>query len=592
MSMASSRSTATSCICTRQVPLFVSLVRFIIFIFLILSGTYSRCEAADEDVYARQKPTVLLVLLARNKAHTLPYVLTQIQNLDYPKSRISLWVRSDHNVDKTVEVLQTWINDVQYLYHSVNFDYHKSPPFYHADENGLYQWSENRFWHMIKLKEEAKETAIRMWADFIWYVDCDVLFTNNQTLNILMAQQKILIAPMLETLGAYSNYWCGMTEKYYYQRTADYMPILERKKKGCFVVPMIHSCVLWDLRALKSQLLTFDPDKMDAYTGPVDDIITFAISAKLSNVTMHVLNTEAFGFLLYPLESENHLTDDYDQLSSLKLEVIVENPPLSVKPFLSKFIKTTVKDKLGFNEVYLINLLRRSERREKMLSMFNELGVDVKLLDAVDGRNLNASYLDRLGVHMLPEYLDPYHKRPLTMGEIGCFLSHYNIWKDVVENGHQMVLVFEDDIKFEPYFRKKLATLLFEVDKLQVDWDLIYLGRKRLLEKQEPLVPGSKSIVSVEYSYWTLCYMISLQGARKLLMADPLSKMVPVDEYLPIMFDKHPEVAWKGYFTNRNLKAYSAAPLLVYPTHYTGDKDYISDTEDSIGLSLQSKDEL
>jgi hypothetical protein len=38
---------------------------------------------------------------------------------------------------------------------------------------------------------------------------------------------------------------------------------------------------------------------------------------------------------------------------------------------------------------------------------------------------------------------------------------------------------------------------------------------------------------------------------------------------------------WKGYFPQRDLVALSAAPLLVYPTHYTGEKGYVSDTEDS-----------
>lgn len=32
---------------------------------------------------------------------------------------------------------------------------------------------------------------------------------------------------------------------------------------------------------------------------------------------------------------------------------------------------------------------------------------------------------------MLPGYKDPYSDRVLTRGEIGCFLSHYNIWKQV-----------------------------------------------------------------------------------------------------------------------------------------------------------------
>lgn len=44
---------------------------------------------------------------------------------------------------------------------------------------------------------------------------------------------------------------------------------------------------------------------------------------------------------------------------------------------------------------------------------------------------MNVSEIQSLGIHMLPGYSDPYHGRPLTKGELGCFLSHYNIWKEV-----------------------------------------------------------------------------------------------------------------------------------------------------------------
>lgn len=44
---------------------------------------------------------------------------------------------------------------------------------------------------------------------------------------------------------------------------------------------------------------------------------------------------------------------------------------------------------------------------------------------------MNTSQVEALGIQMLPGYRDPYHGRPLTKGELGCFLSHYNIWKEV-----------------------------------------------------------------------------------------------------------------------------------------------------------------
>lgn len=37
-------------------------------------------------------------------------------------------------------------------------------------------------------------------------------------------------------------------------------------------------------------------------------------------------------------------------------------------------------------QIYLVNLRRRPDRRDRMLFSFNELEVDVKVVDAVDGK--------------------------------------------------------------------------------------------------------------------------------------------------------------------------------------------------------------
>ena len=75
----------------------------------------------------------------------------------------------------------------------------------------------------------------------------------------------------------------------------------------------------------------------------------------------------------------------------------------------------------------------------------------------------------------------------------------------------------------------------------------------------------------------------------------------------------HFQQSWADQYESRTLNAYSAAPLIVYPTHYTGDEGYISDTEESdiifedqseesnvsimkseieVGINLLTKDEL
>lgn len=111
---------------------------------------------------------------------------------------------------------------------------------------------------------------------------------------------------------------------------------------------------------------------------------------------------------------------------------------------------------------------------------------------------------------------------------------------------------------------------------------MIYIGRKRLQNANEYTVAEDISnLVWVDYTYWTISYALTESGARKLIGQNPLSKMVAVDEYLPIMYDKHPNKEWLESFEPRDLIALSAEPLLVEPTHYTGEMGYITDTENS-----------
>ena len=117
-------------------------------------------------------------------------------------------------------------------------------------------------------------------------LDADVFLTNPNILNELISKNETVVAPLLKSDGLYSNFWAGMTDDFYYLRTEKYEPILFREVKGCFNVPMIHSAVLIDLRKHTSDNLTYDPKNLNQYNGPIDDIITFAVSANNSGKLM------------------------------------------------------------------------------------------------------------------------------------------------------------------------------------------------------------------------------------------------------------------------------------------------------------------
>uniref|UniRef100_A0A8C5DTD2 Procollagen galactosyltransferase 2-like n=1 Tax=Gouania willdenowi TaxID=441366 RepID=A0A8C5DTD2_GOUWI len=534
----------------------------------LMSSGLSELVTQVEDLQVKPEssllqPKVMIAIVARNAAHSLSYYLGCIDGLDYPKERIAIWAATDHNMDNTTALLREWLKSAQHRYHYVEWRPMEEPRSY-TDEWGPKHWPPSRFNHVMKLRQAALKAARERWADYILFVDSDNLLTNPRVLSLLMAENMTLVAPMLESRSLYSNFWCGITPQGYYKRTPDYQPIREWKRLGCFPVPMVHSTFLLDLRRESTQDLAFYPPHSD-YSWAFDDIMVFAFSARQSGVQMYVCNREHYGFLPVPLKAQQSVDDERESF----IHTITEQ------------MTSQCSNVYSFT-IYLINLKRRLDRRIRMLKTMDSVGLDATFTDAVDGKALNSSQLQALGIEMMPDYKDPYSGRVLTRGEIGCFLSHHSIWTEMVDRGLQKVLVLEDDVRLEPRFKRRLQAIMENVNKAQLDWDLIYVGRKRMqVQQPEQSVEGVNNLVVADYSYWTLGYALSQKGARKLLAAQPFTRMLPVDEFLPIMFNKHPNVQYMAQFEPRNLKAFSVEPLLIYPTHYTGEPGYISDTETS-----------
>ncbi|KAG5670382.1 hypothetical protein PVAND_000652 [Polypedilum vanderplanki] len=543
-----------------------------------------KMSIVSDDSHLYKKPTVLIVSLIRNKAHTLPLFLTYLEEQQYPKDRISLWLITDHNEDNSREILEVWLTKVKNFYHSINYQHDDSEKIRKGESN-LTHWPEERFKDLIKMKEQALEYARQSWADYVFFLDADVFLTTANILDTLITLNKPIVAPMLVSEGLYSNFWCGMSSDYYYRRTENYKKIRQYDLLGEHKVPMVHSAVLVDLKRISSDFLTFNATTLNHFytnkhfDGPIDDIIIFAIAANFSNTEMFISNSRFYGFILVPLDQEDKIEKDFQQLVNAKVSIINHYDEIHILPELQKFAIYPELSKLSFSEIFMINLKRRTERKLRMEMTLRELGIDYTYFEAIDGKKITSETLVERGIKFMPEYEDPYHKRPMKMGEVGCFLSHYTIWQRMIDNNLNEVLVLEDDIKFEPYFRESAIELMKEARKIG-GYDLIYFGRKRLQDKEE-FIEQSNNFVKVSYTYWTLGYVLTLQGAKKLLAAEPLKRLLPVDEFLPIMFDQHPNDTWKMNYNNRNLVAWSVNPLLLFPTHYTGEEGYISDTEDS-----------
>lgn len=83
----------------------------------------------------------------------------------------------------------------------------------------------------------------------------------------------------------------------------------------------------------------------------------------------------------------------------------------------------------------------------------------------------------------------------------------------MIDRGYERIIVFEDDIRFEPEFLENMDALYEELERLKLEWDLVYLGRKILEDVHEPFVDGSEFLLRPDYTYWTLSYLLSRYGS-------------------------------------------------------------------------------
>jgi GR25 family glycosyltransferase involved in LPS biosynthesis len=228
-------------------------------------------------------------------------------------------------------------------------------------------------------------------------------------------------------------------------------------------------------------------------------------------------------------------------------------------------------------KIYIINLKRRPEKREYMEKQLEKQGIPltaVEFIDAVDGNNLTEEQLNSMNIRVHP-WFDPYSKRAITKGEIGCALSHVLVWNKIKESGNAGI-VLEDDAELCDNF---LATLMERLIKISHQYDFMYLGRKKMgkdtpLENQEAVIAGM--------SYWTVGYLLKPDGATKLLENDYTSRIIPVDEYLPACYNAQ---KFADYEIQNNMVALALTPPIVKP--FSGAFS-TSDTEQSDSLDMTS----
>ena len=219
-------------------------------------------------------------------------------------------------------------------------------------------------------------------------------------------------------------------------------------------------------------------------------------------------------------------------------------------------------------KVYCINLKEETLKKERITKLLKEEGLsDITLMfDGIHYSEIDEDFLKSNDLKIFDEWTIEdcgirHYERNIRSGEIGCGTSHYFCWKAFFESGARYGLFFEDDCYWEETGIIKKTVEEFMSFNKDYKADLFYLSRiipemdndegtvSPEDAKEEKVTKDTDyNYVIPTYSYNLNAYVLSREGAAKILDQKPNHSIMTPDEIIPAMYfkdmhERHPNIA-------------------------------------------------
>jgi len=146
------------------------------------------------------------------------------------------------------------------------------------------------------------------------------------------------------------------------------------------------------------------------------------------------------------------------------------------------------------------------------------------------------------------------------------------VWNKIIEEGHNRVLILEEDFKVNRGLDKLTEQ---ELEKAG-EFDLLYLGRYRFDDGLSKKISNNLEIPGNSYN--THAYSVTREGAQKLIDGGLHKNLIAPDEYVPAMYMEH---------RRRDIASIFKPTLSVLSTT----DDFISQTSNSSTSTTQENKE-
>ena len=128
--------------------------------------------------------------------------------------------------------------------------------------------------------------------------------------------------------------------------------------------------------------------------------------------------------------------------------------------------------------IFVVNLKSAVQRRDFMSAQLDKTGLDYEFVEAVDGRQIGADEIvRRYGLQTFRKI--KINKQIMTLGAVGCLLSHLKLYKKMIDENVEVACILEDDAVLKTLFAKIITSRQVR----QGPWDVLLLGHYSMHKK-------------------------------------------------------------------------------------------------------------
>jgi hypothetical protein len=253
------------------------------------------------------QPNVFLALLVKQKEAVLPLFLESLNDWDYPKENIFIYIRTNNNTDNTKQLLEEWIEEYGDKYKGLIYNGEDVPE--KVEKYDVHFWNGERFRVLGKIRQESMNQALLTDCEYYFVVDTDN-FLFPETLKELVKLDLPIVAPFLRyavALGENADTPVeaakreGHMSRYYsnYHDKVDdfgsiiaediYYKILNQEVKGLIECMCVHCTYLIKREYLPELNYLEQSDRWE--------YMVFSNSARDKGITQYIDNRTIYGVL-------------------------------------------------------------------------------------------------------------------------------------------------------------------------------------------------------------------------------------------------------------------------------------------------------